>query len=68
MDPASYLSFRLDEELFALDVSRVREILEATAITKIPQSEQIPSCRSVTTANMRFILKEKTSDMQIHLP
>ena len=31
-----YLAFNLDEESFALDVARVREILEFTAVTKVP--------------------------------
>lgn len=35
---SSYLSFKLDEESFALHVSKVLEILEVTQITKVPQS------------------------------
>jgi purine-binding chemotaxis protein CheW len=33
-----YLTFKLDEEIFALDVAKVREILEYTSITKVPQT------------------------------
>lgn len=33
-----YLTFKLDEEMFALDVSQVREILDVTTITKVPCS------------------------------
>lgn len=33
-----YLSFHLDEEEFALEISRVREVLDFTKITKVPQS------------------------------
>ena len=33
-----YLTFKLDDEMFALDVSKVREILDVTAITKVPRS------------------------------
>lgn len=33
-----YLTFRLGEEMFALDVSQVREILDVTTITKVPRS------------------------------
>jgi purine-binding chemotaxis protein CheW len=33
-----YLTFRLGEEIFALDVSNVREILEFTEMTKVPKS------------------------------
>lgn len=32
-----YLSFTLDEEIFAVDVARVREILEFRGTTRIPQ-------------------------------
>ena len=32
-----YLTFTLAEEVFAVDVARVREILEITNITKVPQ-------------------------------
>jgi len=32
-----YLTFTLDEEVFALDVSKVREILEYSTVTKVPQ-------------------------------
>jgi len=33
-----YLAFKLDEEVFAIDVAKVREILEITPITKVPQT------------------------------
>ena len=33
-----YLTFRLGGEVFALDVAKVREVLDLTAITKIPQT------------------------------
>jgi purine-binding chemotaxis protein CheW len=32
-----YLTFTLDEELFALDIASVREILDMTVITRIPR-------------------------------
>ena len=35
-----YLSFRLGEEMFAIDVSQVREVLDITAITKVPRSPE----------------------------
>ena len=38
-ETALYLTFKLGEELFALDVSQVKEILDITSITKIPQVE-----------------------------
>jgi purine-binding chemotaxis protein CheW len=33
-----YLTFKLDDEVFAVDVAKVREILELTSITKVPQT------------------------------
>jgi purine-binding chemotaxis protein CheW len=33
-----YLTFQMEEEIFALDVGKVREILDYTAITKVPQT------------------------------
>ena len=38
MDTRQYLSFKLDEEEFALDISKVREVLDFTKITKVPQT------------------------------
>jgi len=35
-----YLSFRLDEEEFALDISKVREVLDCAKITKVPQTPE----------------------------
>ena len=35
-----YLTFKLDEEIFALDVAKVREILEESSITKVPQTPE----------------------------
>jgi len=37
-ETVQYLTFKLDEEVFALDVAKVREILELTSITKVPQT------------------------------
>jgi len=37
LEVTQYLTFVLDEEVFAVDVARVREILEITNITKVPQ-------------------------------
>lgn len=33
-----YLTFKLSEEVFAVEVAKVREILELTSITKVPQT------------------------------
>ena len=35
-----YLTFKLGEEMFALDVSQVREILDVTTITKVPRAPE----------------------------
>jgi purine-binding chemotaxis protein CheW len=37
-ETVQYLTFKLEEEVFALDVAKVREILEYTSITKVPQT------------------------------
>lgn len=37
-ETVQYLTFKLADETFALDVSKVREILEFSAITKVPQT------------------------------
>ena len=33
-----YLTFNLGEELFALDIAKVREVLDFTAVTKVPRT------------------------------
>ena len=35
-----YLTFRLGQEVFALDVAKVREVLDLTPITKIPRTPE----------------------------
>jgi len=37
-ETSQYLTFKLDEEVFALDISTVREVLDFTAVTKVPQT------------------------------
>ena len=37
-ETTQYLTFKLDEEIFALDVSKVREILDFTSVTRVPQT------------------------------
>ncbi len=39
-ETAQYLTFKLSEETFAIDVAKVREILDYTAITKVPQTPE----------------------------
>ncbi len=33
-----YLTFRLEDEVFALDISKVREVLDFTTVTKVPRT------------------------------
>ncbi len=35
-----YLTFKLDEEVFALDIAKVREVLDFTTVTKVPQTPE----------------------------
>ena len=35
-----YLTFKLGDEVFALDISKVREVLDFTTITKVPQTPE----------------------------
>jgi purine-binding chemotaxis protein CheW len=37
-ETSQYLSFKLEEEVFALEISKVREVLDYTAVTKVPQT------------------------------
>ena len=37
-ETGQYLTFKLDGEIFALDISKVREVLDFTTITKVPQT------------------------------
>jgi purine-binding chemotaxis protein CheW len=35
-----YLTFKLSDEVFALDITKVREVLDFTAITKVPRTPE----------------------------
>jgi purine-binding chemotaxis protein CheW len=37
-ETSQYLTFRLDEEMFALDICKVREVLEFSGITRVPRT------------------------------
>ncbi len=39
-ETTQYLTFKLDEEIFALDISKVKEVLDFTEITKIPRTPE----------------------------
>ncbi len=40
IEATQHLTFKLDEEVFALDISKVREVLEYTSVTKVPQTPE----------------------------
>ncbi|HBG04703.1 MAG: chemotaxis protein CheW [Geobacteraceae bacterium GWC2_58_44] len=37
-ETTQYLTFKLEDELFALDIGKVREVLDFTTITKVPRT------------------------------
>jgi purine-binding chemotaxis protein CheW len=37
-ETSQYLTFKLEDEVFALDIGKVREVLDFTAVTKVPQT------------------------------
>lgn len=37
-ETTQYLTFKLDTEVFALDITKVREVLDFTALTKVPRT------------------------------
>ena len=39
-ETTQYLTFKLAEEVFALDISKVREVLDFTDITKVPRTPE----------------------------
>ncbi len=38
METTQYLTFKLDDEVFALDIAKVREVLDFTTVTKGPRT------------------------------
>lgn len=38
--PSQYLTFMLDKEQFAVDIAKVREVLEFTSVTKVPRTPE----------------------------
>jgi len=51
IEATQYLTFKLDDEVFALDISKVREVLDFTTITKVP----------TTPAFMRGVINLRSS-------
>jgi purine-binding chemotaxis protein CheW len=37
-ETTQFLTFKLDEEIFSVDISKVREVLDFTTITKVPRT------------------------------
>jgi len=40
LETTQFLTFKLDNEVFALDISKVREVLDFTTITKVPRTPE----------------------------
>ncbi len=40
MEMTQYLTFKLKDEVFALDISKVREVLDFTTVTKVPKTPE----------------------------
>lgn len=70
-----YLSFKLEDEEFALDIARVREVLDFTRITKVPRAPEfmrgVINLRGavvpVVDLNMKFgnSITQKTANTRI---
>jgi purine-binding chemotaxis protein CheW len=39
-ETTQYLTFKLQDEIFALDISKVREVLDFTTVTKVPKTPE----------------------------
>ena len=39
-ETTQYLTFKLEDEIFAVDIAKVREVLDFTAITKVPRTPE----------------------------
>ena len=40
MESVQFLTFKLGDEVFALDITKVREVLDFTAVTKVPRTPE----------------------------
>ena len=43
IETTQYLTFKLDDEIFALDIGKVREVLDFTSITRVPRTPDFMS-------------------------
>jgi purine-binding chemotaxis protein CheW len=39
-ETTQYLTFKLEDEIFAVDISKVREVLDFTTVTKVPRTPE----------------------------
>jgi purine-binding chemotaxis protein CheW len=40
IETTQYLTFKFDDEVFALDISKIREVLDFTSITRVPRTPE----------------------------
>jgi purine-binding chemotaxis protein CheW len=40
LEMTQYLTFKLEDEVFALDISKIREVLDFTTITRVPRTPE----------------------------
>lgn len=40
MEMTQYLTFKLDQEIFALEITKVREVLDFTTVTRVPRTPE----------------------------
>jgi purine-binding chemotaxis protein CheW len=40
LETTQYLTFKLDDEVFALDITKVREVLDFTTVTRVPRTPE----------------------------
>jgi purine-binding chemotaxis protein CheW len=40
LEATQYLTFKLSDEVFAIDISKVREVLDFTTVTKVPRTPE----------------------------
>ncbi len=40
METTQYLTYKLEDEVFALDITKVREVLDFTSITRVPRTPE----------------------------
>ncbi|MEW6264972.1 MAG: chemotaxis protein CheW [Thermodesulfobacteriota bacterium] len=74
-EPTKFVTFKLDEETFALDINQVREVLDYTTVTRVPQTPRFVrgvinlrgSVVPVVDLKLKFGLGEtgKTADTRI---